>query len=89
MLYCIVLQIERYEETLGQIQNEYEKTQEQFRRAHADVSFTAVNNHFVNKLIKYQLIIILYYIFFQNQCDIKLIYMQFCKIENQMISHFI
>jgi hypothetical protein len=79
-LYCIVLQIERYEETLGQIQNEYEKTQEQFRRAHADVSFTAVNNHFVNKLIKYQLIIILYYIFFQNQCDIiKLIYMQFCK----------
>ena len=60
VLYCIVLQIERYEETLGQIQNEYEKTQEQFRRAHADVSFTAVNNHFVNKLIKYQLIIILY-----------------------------
>jgi hypothetical protein len=89
-LYCIVLQIERYEETLGQIQNEYEKTQEQFRRAHADVSFTAVNNHFVNKLIKYQLIIILYYIFFQNQCDIiKLIYMQFCKIENQLILHFI
>ena len=89
-MYCIVLQIERYEETLGQIQNEYEKTQEQFRRAHADVSFTAVNNHFVNKLIKYQLIIILYYIFFQNQCDIiKLIYMQFCKIENQLILHFI
>lgn len=33
------LQIERYEETLAQIQAEYEKTQEQYRRAHADVSY--------------------------------------------------